>query len=311
MREEVMQHFGLTAPFEQAGYYESAHHQALIEQIRGAITESRLVAVCGAIGSGKTVLLQRLRQILKDEDKISVSTSFALEKHRLGRPDFITALWYDISTEIPARMPNDQTREQELCDWVRKQQKPVALFIDDAHELTRRALTDLRQLMTLIESNGGRLSVVLAGQPTLRQALRYATRQQIGHRTDVVALKGMAGSQHDYIRWLLEACAADPRATETVITGAAIDQLATEFHTPLHIQRHLRLALEASYQVGERRVSVEVVESVLDKSAALSDSRRANAMKRWLARAGSGYADITDVSSSKNGYLAEIYATKP
>ena len=189
MRDEVMQHFGLTAPFEQAGYYESAHHQALIEQIRGAITESRLVAVCGAIGSGKTVLLQRLRQILKDEDKISVSTSFALEKHRLGRPDFITALWYDISTEIPARMPNDQTREQELCDWVRKQQKPVALFIDDAHELTRRALTELGRLMTLIGSDGGRLSVVLAGQPTLRKALRHATRQEIGHRTDVFILE--------------------------------------------------------------------------------------------------------------------------
>jgi type II secretory pathway predicted ATPase ExeA len=306
MRIEVMQHFGLTVPFEQAGYYESAHHRALIEQIQGAITAGRLIAVCGAIGSGKTVLLQRLRQILKDEDTIAVSTSFALEKHRLGRPDFITALWYDLLTEPPTRFPNSQARERELREWVRQHQKPVALFIDDAHELTRRALTELRQLMTLIESNGGRLSVVLAGQPTLRKALRHATRRELGHGTDVVALKGMAGSQLDYIRWLLEACAA-----ETVITGAAIDQLATEFHTPLHIQRHLRLALEASYQVGERRVSVEVVESVLDKSAALSEGRRANAMKRWLARAGSGHADITDVSSSKNGYLAEIYATKP
>jgi type II secretory pathway predicted ATPase ExeA len=306
MRDEVMQHFGLTVPFEQAGYYESAHHRALIEQIQGAITAGRLIAVCGAIGSGKTVLLQRLRQILKDEDTIAVSTSFALEKHRLGRPDFITALWYDLLTEPPTRFPNSQARERELREWVRQHQKPVALFIDDAHELTRRALTELRQLMTLIESNGGRLSVVLAGQPTLRKALRHATRRELGHGTDVVALKGMAGSQLDYIRWLLEACAA-----ETVITGAAIDQLATEFHTPLHIQRHLRLALEASYQVGERRVSVEVVESVLDKSAALSEGRRANAMKRWLARAGSGHADITDVSSSKNGYLAEIYATKP
>ena len=306
MRVEVMQHFGLTVPFEQAGYYESAHHRALIEQIQGAITAGRLIAVCGAIGSGKTVLLQRLRQILKDEDTIAVSTSFALEKHRLGRPDFITALWYDLLTEPPTRFPNSQARERELREWVRQHQKPVALFIDDAHELTRRALTELRQLMTLIESNGGRLSVVLAGQPTLRKALRHATRRELGHGTDVVALKGMAGSQLDYIRWLLEACAA-----ETVITGAAIDQLATEFHTPLHIQRHLRLALEASYQVGERRVSVEVVESVLDKSAALSEGRRANAMKRWLARAGSGHADITDVSSSKNGYLAEIYATKP
>jgi type II secretory pathway predicted ATPase ExeA len=37
----------------------------LIEQIQGAISAGRLIAVCGAIGSGKTVLLQRLRQILK------------------------------------------------------------------------------------------------------------------------------------------------------------------------------------------------------------------------------------------------------
>ena len=31
MRIEVMQYFGLTVPFEQAGYYESAHHRDLIE----------------------------------------------------------------------------------------------------------------------------------------------------------------------------------------------------------------------------------------------------------------------------------------
>ncbi len=34
-------------------------------------------------------------------------------------------------------------------------------------------------------------------------------------------------------------------------------------------------------------------------------------MKRWLARAGSAHADVTNISGSKNEYLAEIYATKP
>jgi hypothetical protein len=47
-----------------------------------------------------------------------------------------------------------------------------------------------------------------------------------------------------------------------------------------------------------------------DKSTHPSESRRQNAMKRWLARAGSGHVDVTDISSSKNKYLAEIYATK-
>lgn len=47
-----------------------------------------------------------------------------------------------------------------------------------------------------------------------------------------------------------------------------------------------------------------------DKGVHPSQGRRQNAMKRWLARAGSGHVDVTDISSSKNEYLAEIYATK-
>lgn len=34
MRVEVMQHYGLTLPLSQAGYFETAHHQQLIKDIR-------------------------------------------------------------------------------------------------------------------------------------------------------------------------------------------------------------------------------------------------------------------------------------
>ena len=42
-----------------------------------------------------------------------------------------------------------------------------------------------------------------------------------------------------------------------------------------------------------------------------SEDRRRAAMRRWLGRAGTGHADVDDVSSHKNRYLAEIYETKP
>ena len=71
MRVEVMQHYGLTQPLDQAGYYETGHHKQLIKDIKGAIHEGRLVAVCGVVGSGKTVTMRRLQQILKDENKIT------------------------------------------------------------------------------------------------------------------------------------------------------------------------------------------------------------------------------------------------
>lgn len=47
-----------------------------------------------------------------------------------------------------------------------------------------------------------------------------------------------------------------------------------------------------------------------DQSAPPSEGRRQKAMKRWLARAGTGHADVADISSRKNEYLAEASATK-
>ncbi|CAI1494373.1 pigment precursor permease [Serratia quinivorans] len=69
MRVEVMEHYGLAQPIDQAGYYETAHHKQLIKDIRGAIHEGRLIAVCGVVGSGKTVTLRRLQQRLREENK--------------------------------------------------------------------------------------------------------------------------------------------------------------------------------------------------------------------------------------------------
>jgi hypothetical protein len=46
-----------------------------------------------------------------------------------------------------------------------------------------------------------------------------------------------------------------------------------------------------------------------DKRMRPSKGRRQNAMKRQLARAGSGHVDVADISTIKNKYLAEIYAT--
>jgi type II secretory pathway predicted ATPase ExeA len=79
MRAEVMQHFGIRVPFNQAGYYETAHHKELMKDIRGAINEGRLIAVCGVIGSGKTVLLRRLQEIL-DEERQDHGLTIALRR---------------------------------------------------------------------------------------------------------------------------------------------------------------------------------------------------------------------------------------
>ncbi|KZC22076.1 AAA family ATPase [Rhodanobacter thiooxydans] len=292
MRVEVMQHFGLTLAFNQAGYYETEHHKELMKDIRGAIGEGRLIAVCGVVGSGKTVLLRRLQQALDEEKKVTVSKSLAIEKQSIKLATLISALFYDLSADKQVQIPKQgERRERQLQELVKKGKRPIVLFVDEAHDLNGHTLTGLKRLMELVEDGGGLLSVVLAGHPKLRNDLRRPTMEEIGYRTDVFSLDGIAGAQREYIKWLLATCSGGQIETNAILTEDAIDVLASKLRTPLQVQLHLSLALEAAYQAGEQPVTASVVESVL--------SRQIDDLEPTLTRHGYRTKDLVELFDAK------------
>lgn len=82
----------------------------------------------------------------------------------------------------------------------------MALFIDEAHDLNGHTLIGLKRLMEVVEDVGGRLSVILAGHPKLCNDLRRPTMEEMGYRTDIFNLDGIACSKRDFIHWLLGVC---------------------------------------------------------------------------------------------------------
>ncbi|MGL5424533.1 MAG: ExeA family protein [Serratia fonticola] len=287
MRVEVMQHYGLTLPFNQAGYYETDHHQHLMKDIRAAIMEGGLIALCGVVGCGKTMMMRKLQQALMSEKKVTVSKSLAIEKHNIKLATFIAALFYDLSSEKQIRIPTqNEKRERDLLALIKKNKRPVALFVDEAHDLNGHTLTGLKRLMELVEEGGGRLSVILAGHPKLRNDLRRPTMEEIGYRTDIFSLEGVTGSQREYIHWLLETCREAEQHGDVVMSEAAIDLLASKLRTPLQIQQHLALALEAGYLTGEQPISAELVETLL--------SRHIDDLEPTLMRHGYKIKDLAD-----------------
>jgi type II secretory pathway predicted ATPase ExeA len=300
MRVEVMQHYGLTQPLSQAGYYETQHHQQLIKDIKGAILEGRLIAVCGVIGSGKTVTLRRLQQQLKEENRVLVAKSLAVEKHSIKLGTLITALFYDLSTEKQLRIPTQgEKRERDLRELVKKNKRPVALFIDEAHDLNGHTLTGLKRLMEVVEDGDGKLSIVLAGHPKLRNDLRRPTMEEIGYRTDVFTLDGLAGSQRAYITWRLDTCTERTVEPQTIRTADALDLLATKLRTPLQIQLHLTLALDVGYQAGEQPISADLVENVL--------SKQLNDLEPTLTRHGYRVKDLVEQFDARPAELKALF----
>ncbi|HFP5055461.1 TPA: ExeA family protein [Klebsiella variicola subsp. variicola] len=299
MRVEVMEHYGLTRPIDQAGYYETAHHKQLLKDIRGAIYEGRLVAVCGVVGSGKTVTLRRLQQQLTEENKIVVARSLSVEKHTIRLATLISALFYDLAPDRQVQIPKQgERRERELQELVKKGKRPVALFVDEAHDLNGNTLTGLKRLMEVVEDGGGRLSVVLAGHPKLRNDLRRPTMEEIGYRTDIFTLDGIAGSQREYIHWLLKVCTGKGKPEDT-LTSDAIDLLAMKLRTPLQVQQHLALAMEAGYRAGEKPVTAALIESVL--------SRQLDDLEPTLTRHGYRLKDMVEQFDAKPAEIRALF----
>jgi type II secretory pathway predicted ATPase ExeA len=267
MLTEVMAHFGLIKELRQAGYYETDGQKQLFKDLKVAVQSGSLVALTGIIGCGKTTTLRRLFAVLAKENKVLVSKSLSVDKNRATLATLIAALFYDLSTDdLEVKIPSlGEKRERELRDLINKGKKPVVLFVDEAHDLHYSTLKGLKRLIEVIEDGGGTLSVVLAGHPKLKNDLRRPTMEEIGYRSRILTLEGMVGSQREYITWLIDSCVTEGTKLLDVLTLEAIELLSERLRTPLQIQQHLMLAMEAAYQAGEKPVTGAIVESVLSK----------------------------------------------
>ncbi len=266
MLTEVRQYYGFTKEWKRAGYYETESLRRLFAEVEAAIGSGKLIAITGVIGCGKTVALRRLQAVLKKEGKINVSQSLSVDKRRATLPSLIAALFYDLSSDKQVKIPSlGEKRERELRELFRKGKKPVALFIDEAHDLHSSTLTGLKRLIEVIEDGGGTLSIVLGGHPKLKNDLRRPTMEEIGYRTAIFALDSLGGAQAEYIRWLLTQCMAPKRELEELIVPEAIEFLAEKLRTPLQIEQHLSLAFEQAHRMGDPSVGVDVVKSILSK----------------------------------------------
>lgn len=263
---EVMEFYGLVKEFRRAGYYETDHLRQLFKEIEAAIQSGKLIALTGVVGCGKTVTLRRLQGNLRREGKILVSKSLSVDKSRATLPTLIAALFYDLSSDSEVKIPSfGEKRERELRELIRKGKKPVALFVDEAHELHSSTLTGLKRLVEVIEDGGGTLSIILGGHPKLKNDLRRPTMEEIGYRTAVFSLDSIGGCQREYIQWLLTNCTTSEKSWSELLSEEAIDLLAARLRTPLQIEQHLSLAFEEAHRLGEKTVTTAVVEAILSK----------------------------------------------
>ncbi len=237
---------------------------------------------------------------MEDDKKVTVSRSLSIEKNTVKLGALLAALFYDISTEKNIQIPKGvERREREFLELLKKNKRPVVMFIDEAHDLNGNTLIGLKRLIELVEYGDGKLSIILAGHPKLKNDLQRPTMEEIGFRTEVFSLDKLAGNQREYIYWLIASSSQGKVKTDAILDEDALDMFSTLLRTPLQVQRYLKLALKAVYQSGEKRVTTEILESVL--------SRQLNEIETTLVRNGYRIKDLVDQFDAKPAEIKALF----
>ena len=136
------------------------------------------VVITGDIGSGKTTLLQSFLADLEDD-----VVSAVVSQTQLTPSEFLQA----VLTEFGFK-PFDKPKV-ELLDMLNmflieqySNGKKVVLIVDEAQNLTRKVLEEIRMLSGIETHKEKVLRIILAGQPELKQTLESPRLKQLMQR---------------------------------------------------------------------------------------------------------------------------------
>jgi type II secretory pathway predicted ATPase ExeA/HAMP domain-containing protein len=193
--------FGVT-PDPRFFYNDAAYMKSLAALAYGIKAKKGLMLVTGEVGTGKTILLRKLMRDLEATVKfVFVSSSdlssdglLPLVAHELGL------------AKRKSRFEVIQELRGHLLEQIRNG-NTVALLIDDAQNLSERALESLCSLSNLETDNEKLLQIVLVGQPELMTILSKFSLRQIKQRIAIQhrlnGLQTLSEVEH-YIRQRLQ-----------------------------------------------------------------------------------------------------------
>ena len=238
------------------------HNEALASLYYGVRKHKGFVVLTGEVGTGKTMLLRCLLQLLKRGNDVAYAYIF---NGLLSPTEFLQYVAGDFG--LPASNKNKSELLLEIAKFViARSQKNLTtlLVVDEAHQLSTNLLEEIRLLTNLETADRKLLQILLVGQPELDEKLDSMElrqlKQRIAFRSRLAALD--LTETKGYIERRLQIAGANtPDAC--VFPPSAIDAI---FHysggLPRLINTICENALIAAYSKKMRTITPEIIEDI-------------------------------------------------
>ncbi|HTQ56732.1 MAG TPA: AAA family ATPase [Bryobacteraceae bacterium] len=160
-------------------YRSVQHEEALANLIYGVQSRKGFVVLTGEVGTGKTTMLECLRDFLTTQ-QIAYASLF---NSRLNVQQFFEMVAYDFALRC------DRSSKTEVLFALNEMiidranvGRTTVLIVDEAHNLDWDVLEEVRLLGNLENRRGKMLQILLAGQPELDRKLEGPDFRQLKQR---------------------------------------------------------------------------------------------------------------------------------
>lgn len=160
-------------------YRSEQHEEALANLVYGVQARKGFIVLTGEVGTGKTTMLECLRDYLEDQ---FIEFAF-LFNSRINSGQFFEMIAYDLD------LPCSRTSKTEVLFALNQllveqaqDGRTVVLIVDEAHNLEWEVLEEIRLLGNLENRNGKLIQIIMAGQPEFDRKLDAPNLRQLKQR---------------------------------------------------------------------------------------------------------------------------------
>jgi type II secretory pathway predicted ATPase ExeA len=242
-------------------YWSDAHKRAYTMLEYGLLTRAPITLITGEVGAGKTTLMHHLmRSVDHDDVQIGLIANAHGDRGELLR-------WVLLSLGQDARAGETYVdlfgRFQSYLIEEYANGRRVILIFDEAQNLTRESLEELRMFTNINANKDELLQLVLVGQPELRDMVRRPDLRQFAQRVSAAFhLNKMDQSTvRGYISHRLKVAGA-----QTELFHLSARDLIHEATggVPRLVNKLCDLALVYTFTKGNKTVTRMTVQQVLD-----------------------------------------------
>src|SRR5215467_7383975 len=160
-------------------YRSAQHEEVLANLIYGVQSRKGFIVLSGEVGTGKTTMLECLRDFLCSQ-QVAYASIF---NSRLTPDQFFEMVAYDFDLRCSRTSKTEVlfSLNQMLIERS-NQGRNTVLIVDEAHNLEWEVLEEIRLLGNLENRRGKLLQIILAGQPELDRKLDAPNMRQLKQR---------------------------------------------------------------------------------------------------------------------------------